>query len=61
MPKAQDDLDWDADAFSFEFELGLAPEFEVKLKGKKAITHYNIVADDKMLNNQVRAYQKAIW
>lgn len=58
LPKQQDDLDWDADAFSFEFELGLAPEFDVKLKGKKAITHYNIVADDKMINNQVEHIQK---
>ena len=58
LPKAQDDLNWDADAFSFEFELGLAPEFDVKLKGKKAITHYNIVADDKMVDNQVKHLQK---
>lgn len=58
LPKPQDDLDWDADAFSFEFELGLAPEFDVKLKGKKAITHYNIIADDKMVNNQVEHIQK---
>lgn len=58
LPKPQDDLDWDADAFSFEFELGLAPEFDVKLKGKKAITQYNIVADDKMVNNQLEQIQK---
>ena len=58
LPKAQDDLDWDADAFSFEFELGLAPDFEVKLKGKKAITQYTIVADDKMINNQLEHIQK---
>jgi len=58
LPKPQDDLDWDADNFSFEFELGLAPEFEVKLKSKKAITHYNIIADDKMINNQVEHIQK---
>jgi len=58
LPKAQDDLDWDSDAFTFEFELGLAPEFDVKLKGKKAITHYNIVADDKMINDQVKNIQK---
>jgi len=58
LPKPQDDLNWDADAFSFEFELGLAPEFDVKLKGKKAITHYNIIADDKMVNNQVEHIQK---
>ncbi|MEM9679014.1 MAG: trigger factor [Bacteroidota bacterium] len=58
LPKPQDDLDWDADAFSFEFELGLAPDFEVKLKSKKAITQYNIIADDKMINNQVEHIQK---
>ena len=51
-------MDWDSDAFSFEFELGLAPEFEVKLKSKKAITHYNIVADDKMIDNQVDHIRK---
>ncbi|QXP80131.1 MULTISPECIES: trigger factor [Winogradskyella] len=58
LPKAQDDLNWDAEAFTFEFELGLAPKFEVELKGKKAITHYNIVADDKMIDDQVENIQK---
>lgn len=58
LPKPQDNLDWDSDAFSFEFELGLAPEFDVKLKGKKAITHYNIVADDKMIDNQLDHIRK---
>ena len=58
LPKPQDNLNWDSDAFSFEFELGLAPEFDVKLKGKKAITRYNIVADDKMIDNQVDHIRK---
>jgi len=58
LPKAQDDLDWDSDAFSFEFELGLAPDFDVNLKSKKAITHYNIVADDKMVKTQIEQIQK---
>jgi len=58
LPKAQDQLDWDADAFSFEFELGLAPEFDVKLKSKKAITHYIITADKKMIDDQVLTIQK---
>lgn len=58
LPKAQDDLDWDAEAFSFEFELGLSPDFEVDLKNKKAITHYNIIADDKMISNQIEHIQK---
>ncbi|RIA10807.1 trigger factor [Flavobacteriaceae bacterium MAR_2010_72] len=58
LPKPQDNLDWDADQFTFEFELGLAPEFEVNLKSKKAITHYQIVADEKMLNDQVEHIRK---
>ena len=58
LPKPQDDLDWNSDAFSFEFELGLAPEFEVKLKGKKSITHYNIIADNKMLDKQIEQIRK---
>jgi len=58
LPKSQDHLDWNAEEFSFEFELGLAPQFDVKLKGKKAITHYNIVADDKMINDQITNIQK---
>lgn len=58
LPKAQDDLNWDAENFSFEFELGLAPAFEVQLKGKKAITQYNIIADEKMINEQVERIQK---
>jgi len=58
LPKAQDDIDWEADNFSFEFELGLAPEFEVALKGKKAITHYNITADTKMIDEQIERIQK---
>ncbi|RNL83745.1 trigger factor [Sinomicrobium pectinilyticum] len=58
LPKAQEGFDWDAENFSFEFELGLAPDFEVNLKGKKAITSYQIVADDKMLDEQIERIQK---
>ncbi len=53
LPKMQEDFTWDGDDFSFEFELGLAPEFEVNLNPKKAITSYKIVADKKMIDNQV--------
>ncbi|WP_299387955.1 trigger factor [uncultured Lacinutrix sp.] len=58
LPKAQDEINWDSDSFSFDFELGLAPEFEVDLEGKKDITHYNIVADDKLIDGQVENIQK---
>jgi len=59
LPKAQEDFSWDTDAFSFEFEVGLAPEFEVNLKPKKAITQYKIVADKKMLDNQTANMQES--
>ena len=58
LPKPQDDIDWNGDGFSFEFELGLTPEFDVNLKGKGKITHYHIIADDKMINEQVEHMQK---
>lgn len=58
LPKPQDDIDWSSDAFSFEFELGLAPEFDVTLKSEEAITHYNIIADEKMINEQIERIQK---
>ncbi|MGZ0015248.1 trigger factor [Yeosuana sp. AK3] len=58
LPKTQDTIDWDAEGFSFEFELGLAPEFEIELKSKKPITQYNIVADSKMIDEQVETIQK---
>ena len=58
LPKQQDNFDWDNEVLDFEFELGLAPTFEVKLKSKKAITHYKIVADKKMIDEQVERIQK---
>lgn len=58
LPKRQDAINWESDTFSFEFELGLAPEFEVSLENKEPITQYNIVADDKMIDEQVERIQK---
>lgn len=58
LPKQQDNFDWDTEEFSFEFELGLAPEFEVPLKTKKSITAYKIVADKKLVNEQIERIQK---
>lgn len=57
IPKNETEIDWSKDDFSFEFELGLAPQFDVDVK-KKAVTNYKIVADDKMLDNQVTSIRK---
>jgi len=59
LPKVQEDFSWDTEAFSFEFEVGLAPEFEVNLQPKKAITQYKIVADKKMLDDQTTNMQES--
>lgn len=58
LPKQQDHFDWDTEELAFEFELGLAPNFDVALKTKKAITRYKIVADKKMVEEQVERIQK---
>lgn len=58
LPKQQDNFDWDSEELAFEFELGLAPNFDVNLKTKKSITHYQIVADKKMVDEQVDRIRK---
>ena len=58
LPKQQDNFDWDKDNLDFEFELGLAPSFEVNLKTKKPVVQYKIVADKKMIEEQVERIQK---
>ncbi len=58
LPKEQETFDWEADDYSFQFELGLAPKFEVELKGKKAITHYKIVPSKEMVEDQLKNIQK---
>jgi trigger factor len=58
LPKVTEDFNWDVEDYKFEFELGLAPEFNVDLTAKNDIVKYTIVADDKMLNDQVARIQK---
>ncbi|TAI46980.1 trigger factor [Flagellimonas allohymeniacidonis] len=58
LPKQKEDFDWDNETLDFEFELGLAPNFDVQLKTKKAIVQYKIVADKKMIDEQVERIQK---
>jgi trigger factor len=58
LPKQQENFDWDSENLDFEFELGLAPNFDVQLKTKKAVTQYKIVADKKMIDEQVERIQK---
>ena len=58
LPKMQEEINWKADTIDFDFELGLSPQFEVKLKGKKAVTYFQIEADKKMIDEQLSHIQK---
>lgn len=58
LPVVKEDFDLDKDDFSFDFELGLAPSFEVDLSKVKDITKYNVVADEKLLDDQVLRIRK---
>ena len=58
LPKVTENFNWDVEDYKFEFELGLAPEFNVDLAAKNDLVQYKIVADDKMLNDQIARIQK---
>lgn len=58
LPVMTDNFDWTAEDYSFDFELGLAPKFEVNLEAKNDLTLFKIIADEKMLNEQIQRIQK---
>lgn len=58
LPKIDENFNWDADDYTFDFELGMAPSFEVSLDNVKNLTQYKVVADDKMLDDQVMRIRK---
>lgn len=58
LPKADENFNWEAEDYSFDFELGLTPNFDIDLSAAKNLTQYKIVADDKMLDDQVTRIRK---
>ncbi len=54
LPKEREGFSWENENYTFDFELGLAPDFEVNLKETSPVTYYKIVADDKMIDQQVK-------
>ena len=58
LPVPVDNVDWNAASFSFDFELGLTPNVEVMLPNRKAVTRYEIQADEKFVNVQLERLQK---
>lgn len=57
LPKNESEINWDSENFSFQFELGLTPEFDIDLN-TKGVTEFKVVADDKMLDNQIKTIRK---
>lgn len=58
LPKMQDDFNWETADYAFEFELGLAPKIEIDLKAKNKIKQYKIVAEDKLIDEEVEKIRK---
>ena len=58
LPVPVEEFDWAAESYSFDFELGLTPKVEVKLPNKKAVTRYEIEADDAFVSEQLERLQK---
>jgi trigger factor len=53
----QEVYDFDtAEEFVFSFDLGLAPDFKLDFTKKDKIKYYTIIPDEKMIENQVKAY-----
>lgn len=57
LPKNEAEINWDDENYTFEFELGLAPEFDIDIKGHEVV-QYKVVADDEMINNQIKTLRK---
>lgn len=53
IPKVTESIDWEAENFSFDFEIGLAPQFSVDLAASNKVTKFKVIADEKMLNDQI--------
>lgn len=54
----QEQLDFESDQpLTFKFDIAVAPEFEAKLSGKDKVPYYNIIVDDKLIDQQVEMYQ----
>ena len=54
LPKKQENFSWDNENFTFEFELGLSPDFKVDLPAKDKITKYNVVADQALIEEEIK-------
>ena len=57
IPKTDNEIDWDSELINFDFEIGYSPKFKINFKPKKPIIKYEVKADKKMIDNQLKNIQ----
>ena len=57
IPHTDNDINWDSEIINFDFEIGYTPEFKINLKPKKPILKYEVKADKKMVDGQIKNIQ----
>ena len=57
IPHMDNDINWDSEIINFDFEIGYTPEFKINLKPKKPILKYEVKADKKMFDGQIKNIQ----
>lgn len=57
IPIINELMDIKQDNFTLEYEVGVAPKFDLDLP-KTEVTYYKIIADDKMVNEQIESIKK---
>lgn len=58
LPIEKEIFNWEMENLTFQYEIGLVPYFELNLDAETNITKYKIIADDKMVDEQVIRIQK---
>ena len=57
IPHMDNDINWDSEIINFDFEIGYTPEFKINLKPKKPVLKYEVKADKKMVDGQIKNIQ----
>ena len=57
IPKTDNEIDWDSELINFDFEIGYSPEIKINFKAKKPIIKFEVKADKKMIDNQLKNIQ----
>ena len=55
----QKEIDYDKDeTFEYCFDVALEPNFNIQFSSNDSLTYYNIITSDKMIDEQIKLYQK---